>query len=428
MNPQVTSFIVVAVCVPLTLFFSLAVHSLRRASWIRLEDAFDEINKPYRFITLRDDFERFMSAMEILRLVCNLTIVSGVIFAMSFEKDTLSASTVIYGCFFCVILLSLFSVVIPNAWARYGGTAVLVRGYSIIRAVEVVIRPVIAILHLIYPIAGKIAGKSEDENGNNEERQERLLSVMEEGEQRGVVDEEEKEMIVSVLEFRETTAGEIMTPRTDIIGIPINASLTEVAGLINENGYSRYPVYDQSIDHIVAILYSKDLIGYVDSPDEAFDINKLLRKPLFVPESKCLRDLLHDFQNQKVHIAVVLDEYGGTAGVVTFEDILEELVGEIIDEHEPPREEMVKQLEDKTFEIDARFSVDELNDEYDLELPEDEDYETVGGFIFAQLGHIPKQGEEFVYKNMKFTVINAQSRKIDRIKLEILPPQNGSSS
>ena len=175
------------------------------------------------------------------------------------------------------------------------------------------------------------------------------------------------------------------------------------------------------------MLYAKDLLRDINHPGDA-EIRNRLRQPYFVPESKSLRDLLHDFQNQKVHVAVVLDEYGGTAGVVTFEDILEELVGEIIDEHEPPQSEPIKRIDENTIEVDARYEIDELNDQFNLTVPEDADYETVGGFAFAQLGYIPNVGESFEYENMRFTVIDAHQRKINRLRVVILPREDQNTN
>jgi CBS domain containing-hemolysin-like protein len=143
-----------------------------------------------------------------------------------------------------------------------------------------------------------------------------------------------------------------------------------------------------------------------------------MRTAYFVPETKPLRVLLHEFQNQKLHIAVVLDEYGGTAGIVTLEDILEELVGEITDEYEETPPEPIKQIDQNTIDVDARTSIDDVNDEFELSLPEDEDYETIGGFVFSRLGYIPKTNESFDYENLKFTIASAEARKIKRIKIQ----------
>jgi len=209
-----------------------------------------------------------------------------------------------------------------------------------------------------------------------------------------------------------------MTPRTDIVAVEVNSDLQMVLDTINEAGHTRVPVYEDNIDNIVGLIYAKDLLTEIGKDPAEFKLRDKIRNAYFVPETKKLRALLHEFQNQKLHIAVVLDEYGGTAGIVTLEDILEELVGEIADEYEETLPEPIRKINQNTIEADARISVDDLNDEFELDLPEDEDYETIGGFVFSRLGYIPKTGESFDYENLKFTIASAETRKIKRIQIQ----------
>jgi CBS domain containing-hemolysin-like protein len=185
-------------------------------------------------------------------------------------------------------------------------------------------------------------------------------------------------------------------------------------------GHTRVPVYEENIDNIVGLIYAKDLLTQIGKDPADFKVSEKIRDAYFVPETKPIRELLHEFQNQKLHIAVVLDEYGGTAGIVTLEDILEELVGEITDEYEKSAPKPVRKIDKDTFEVDARTYVDDLNDQFELNLPEEEDYDTVGGFVFSHLGSVPKTGETFDYKSLKFTIISADIRKIKRIRIEKL--------
>jgi CBS domain containing-hemolysin-like protein len=185
-------------------------------------------------------------------------------------------------------------------------------------------------------------------------------------------------------------------------------------------GHSRVPVYKQNIDNIVGVVYAKDMLTEIGKDKAEFRLKDKLRDAYFVPETKLLRVLLHEFQNQKLHMAVVLDEYGGTAGIVTIEDILEELVGEITDEYENVPAKKIKKINEETIEVDARVYIDDLNDEFDVELPEEGDYDTVGGFVFSHLGYIPKALETFEYENLKFTISSAEARKIKRIRIEKL--------
>ncbi|GAJ06268.1 unnamed protein product, partial [marine sediment metagenome] len=234
-----------------------------------------------------------------------------------------------------------------------------------------------------------------------EEKQEEFITGLERRRTEGVLDEEEQEMIENVLELSSSTADEIMTPRTDIVAVEVNSDLQKVLETITTAGHTRVPVFEKNIDNIIGLVYAKDLLAEIGKTGTEFKLRDKIRKAYFVPESKPLRVLLHEFQNQKLHIAVVLDEYGGTAGVVTLEDILEELVGEITDEYEETPPEPIKKIDQNTIEADARTYIDDINDQLELNLPEDEDYETIGGFVFSRLGYIPKTGENFDYENLK---------------------------
>ena len=270
---------------------------------------------------------------------------------------------------------------------------------------------------LVRRLAGVVETTPEEQQ---EEKQEEFLTGLEQHRTDGVLDEEEQQMIENVLELSEAAAGEIMTPRTDIMALEVNSDLQEVLKTITTAGHTRVPVYEGNIDSIVGLIYAKDLLSEIGKDPKDFNLRTKMRDVYFVPETKPLRELLHEFQNQKLHIAVVLDEYGGTAGIVTLEDILEELVGEITDEYEETPPEPVRKIDQNTIEADARTYVDDLNDRFELNLPEDEDYDTIGGFIFSRLGYIPKAGENFDYENLKFTIVSAEARRIKRIRIELV--------
>ena len=192
-------------------------------------------------------------------------------------------------------------------------------------------------------------------------------------------------------------------------------------------GHSRLPVFATDRDHVVGILYVKDLLQHWSQENRAgIEIESLMRPPFFVPETKHIGELLREFQTRKLHIAIVLDEYGGTAGLITIEDILEEIVGEIADEHAPAPPDLVQTVGDSQVEVDARIHVDEINARLEVSLPEDDGFETLGGFIVSHLGRIPAVGEEFDWANLRFTVIEADERRVHR--LEIVGATEGASS
>lgn len=241
---------------------------------------------------------------------------------------------------------------------------------------------------------------------------------MTEGELHGAVDEEQKEIIRSVFELNDTPVTAIMTPRTDMIAIPADADAEQVRMTIVEAGHSRVPVYEDSIDNILGVLYAKDLIGL--NGQSMIDLKRLMRTVPFIPETKTLDSLLTDLRQSKVHIAIVLDEYGGTAGLVTIEDILEELVGEIDDEYDRESEPLILRIDTDTLEVDGRVHVHEVNEELQIELPEDGDYETIGGFVSNELGKIPATGETFDVANVSFSVLDAEPRKVNRLRIAVI--------
>jgi CBS domain containing-hemolysin-like protein len=254
-----------------------------------------------------------------------------------------------------------------------------------------------------------------------QEREEQFLTSLELQKMQGIVDEQEKEMIENVLQLSNTTVSEIMTPRMDMVAIEVTSDLKAILDAITSTGHSRVPVYEGSYDNVVGFIYAKDLLTAIDKNPSSFNLRERLREVYFVPKTKLLRDLLHEFQNQKLHIAIVIDEYGGTAGLVSIEDILEELVGEITDEYEKISPKPIKQVDANTLETDAKTPINSINDQFELNLPASEDYDTISGFILSHLGYVPKTGESFDYKNLKFTVLSAEARRIKRIKIQKTP-------
>jgi putative hemolysin len=351
-----------------------------------------------------------------VRMAVNLALVLVIVHVF---RDRQDQPPVYYGSIFLtsVILVLVFGVAIPNAWAKYAGESLLLASAPLLNILRITFRPLVAFLGLFDGFVRRLAGvplREEDGPGTMEQE---ILTVVSEGEAKGAVDEEEKEMIESVMELDEMQVGQIMTPRTDIVALPATATLFEAKDLIAREGHSRIPVYEESIDNILGVLYAKDLLGFERTDD--FDATRVMRKVPFIPETKPIRNLLREFRTSKVHIAIVLDEYGGTAGLVTIEDIMEELVGDITDEFEPPTPETMKRLDADTAEIDARIHVKELNDELGISLPEDEDYDTVAGFVCSALGRIPETGEELQHGKVHIRVLDAEARKVNRLRVHV---------
>jgi len=279
--------------------------------------------------------------------------------------------------------------------------------------------------YLLYPVSYTLSrftrflqshtGFSEDKTLLTEEE---LKTLAEVGEEQGTLQKDEKEMIHSIFEFGETTVKEIMVPRTDMVIVDINTTLSELMKLVKKKLHSRIPVYKNRIDNIIGILYVKDLLPYLSKRKrEKIDLEKMVRPAYFVPEQKKIDELLREFQEEHIHMALVVDEYGGVSGLVTLEDIIEEIVGEIQDEYdkEPP---LFEKIDDTTFVVDGRMPLEEVNEELGLDLPTEEGVETISGFILNMLGSLPREKELVTYQGHKFIVEKINRNRILKVRIE----------
>lgn len=327
---------------------------------------------------------------------------------------------------FAIVLI--FGVTVPATIAKYSAATVVVATLPAFRLLHTVLYPALRVWDTVDRATGRLLGApAPTPEAEADEMEKEILNVVSEGKRQGAVDEQETEMIRSIIEFGDTDVAEIMTPRTDINAIEAQATLDDAKKMIAESGHSRIPVYEVTIDNILGVLYAKDLL-FVNSAEE-FDLSKLMRKVPYIPDSKPALELLQELKDRQVHIAIVLDEYGGTVGLVTIEDIIEEVVGEIADEYEPREDEPIVRIDESTIEVDARMRVDELNQELGLDLPEHEDYETIGGYVFSSLGKIPRVGESCSHGRIRINVVAAEPRRINRLRLHInTPPDSKEES
>jgi cytidyltransferase-like protein len=279
---------------------------------------------------------------------------------------------------------------------------------------NVIVRGLRAVADFVDGLVARLLGAGTDD----ERAEEELVSAIEDIQRQGLIDEQAATILGNAVEFGDTTVGAIMTPRPAIEGIEYTDDIEVIREFARKSGHSRIPVYRGSLDHVDGILYVKDLVSLLGAPAEGFRLRPSLRAPQRVPESKPLREQLRDFQQSKVHFAVVLDEFGGTAGIVTIEDVIEELVGEIRDEHEPVTDvhPVVRPLADGSFEASGRVDIADLNAALGTEIPEDDGYETVAGFVLAHFGSIPRTGDSFVSHGIRFEVAEATATAVLRIR------------
>ena len=242
-----------------------------------------------------------------------------------------------------------------------------------------------------------------------------IQELLEEGEEQGLITRQEGQMINSIFEFRDTLIHEIMTPRPEMVCAEVQTPITDVLKLITREGFTRIPIYSESLDNIIGILNAKDLLVCVDGPQDCPNIKELIKFPYFVPETMRIVDLLRAFQAKKNHMAIVADEFGSVRGLITLEDVLEEIVGEIDDEYDND-EPQWRTLQDGSLMIYAKEDIEEVETFFNIELP-DGPYESVGGFIIHQLGHLPKSGETVVMDSLVFKVVSATKRHIKSVKI-----------
>jgi CBS domain containing-hemolysin-like protein len=256
-----------------------------------------------------------------------------------------------------------------------------------------------------------------------EDLEREIQHIIVEGEERGLITRQEGQLIESIFEFRDTLVREIMVPRLEMVGVELNTPLDQIIPLVLSCGHSRLPVFAGDIDHIKGILLAKDLLVFWQHPDTAWDLARVLRPAYFIPESKKISDLLRDLVERKTQIAIVIDEYGGTAGLITLEDILEEIVGEIYDEYDRMEPRLIPQ-EDGSVLVDARLDVEELMDYFDLPRPEGK-FESVGGLLIHFLGRVPQINDRVEIPDLELTVIAADERRAKQVQARRLAVEEG---
>ncbi len=286
-----------------------------------------------------------------------------------------------------------------------------------LRMFYILFRPFIWVLNNFANMMLRFVGVRPPSEGSEMHSPEELKYLIAESSKSGVIDDTEQKMIENVFDFAETQVKQIMIPRNKIIGIEVNMSKEETIDVIIEEGYSRLPVYEGRIDNIIGMVFAKDILALLRKSED-FNLKDILRKPYFVSEESMIDDLLRSLQKRKMHIAVVLNEFGGTAGLVTLEDILEEIVGEIQDEYDEEAP-LLKKLSEKEYSISAEMIIDDANDYLPIDLPESEDYETVGGLITSETGRIPEVGEIIEFDQFFARIVDRTTRQIQSVVIKI---------
>ena len=317
------------------------------------------------------------------------------------------------------ILILIFGEISPKLMARNNSSKIAESVSVIIYVISIILTPIVACLIFISRLVGRILGV----NMTSPQlmiTEEDIISFVNVGNAEGIIEEDEKEMIHSIVTLGETNAKEVMTPRTSMLAFEGTKTINEVWDEILENGFSRIPVYNETIDDIVGILYVKDLMEHIKNGDLNSPISEFVRTPYYVPETKSIIEILKEFRTLKVHIAMVLDEYGGVVGLVTIEDLIEEIVGEIRDEYDDEEDSFYKKIADNEYEVDAMTDIETINKDLELELPISEDYESLGGLIVTTLGRICNVGDEIEIDNIHLKVLEVDKMRVSKVFIKIM--------
>ena len=320
-------------------------------------------------------------------------------------------------------LVWLLLVVAPLLLVRFAGPWIVVATWTVWRPIVSLISPIVAQLGRAATLLGRVLGRRA---GDAERPEDELRLVVDEAHREGRLEGVARDMIRGVIGLEQVRVAQIMTPRTRMISIPVSTPWEEAVGLAAESKHTRLPVWDKTPDDVIGVLHTRDVLsrlaeGFVRSPAAVLPppaLRPLLRPPWFVPESMSVQKLLHEFQRGNTHMAIVTDEFGGISGVITIEDALEEIVGEIADEHDEAFADGIRMLSAGACEALAHVRIATVNDRLELTLPEEEDFETIGGFVFHQFGRIPEVGERIESHGVRLEVLAATRRRIDLVRIE----------
>jgi putative hemolysin len=406
----------IAVLILAAAFLALAETSLTRTNRARamaLEE--DRHRGARRLVRLVEHPERFLNPVLFLVLVCHVvaSILVGIVAEQHFGALGVTLAALVE-----IVVIFVFAEAIPKTWAiQHPDRAALVAApvvSAIVRIPPVALlsRGLIVLANLILPGKGLKEGPFVSE--------EELLAMADVAVEEEVIEREERALIHSIIEFGDTVVREVMVPRPDMVTVEGTARAADVMELAISAGFSRMPAYGQNIDDIVGIVYAKDLMRAMRENRGEEAVRGLLREARFVPETKRVSELMREMQSEKFHMAIAVDEYGGTAGLVTLEDLIEELVGEIVDEYDV-EDPLIEPLPGGDVRVNGRMPIDEVNDLVHANLP-DGDWDTVAGLVFNLLGHVPTEGESVDFNGHRLRAEKVQGRRIGRVRITKLPP------
>ncbi|MGA1861618.1 hemolysin family protein [Deferribacter thermophilus] len=408
----------VFICLIFSGFFSASETALTSLSELKVKHLLEEKGKKAKDLELW-----LMHPNKVLNTILignNIVNIFGSIVAADVAEKYFGNSQIALTTGVMTFLVLIFGEITPKTFAKHNAEIISILFMKLLKVFYRLFYPITYVLNLFVKLMIKIMGGKLDNDRPKitEDEIEFLINV---GEEEGVLENQKKEMLHNIFEISETLVKEIMVPRTEMVAIRVDQTLDEILDIVIDSEYSRIPVYEGRMDNIVGILYTKDLIKELRKDRNNFNLKSILRKPYFVPETKKIDNLLREFQANHIHLAIVIDEYGGVAGLVTLEDVIEEIVGEIRDEFDKEEEDKLVQISENVFIVDPLLDIDDFCEYFKIEKDESmKEYETVGGLIYFLSGKIPEIGEEYVFKNFKFKILEKSGKKLDKLELTIL--------
>lgn len=409
-SSSVSQIIALVFLVAMSAVFSSSETAITSVSKIKVRQLDQKDNKNAHLLKkLHDNMQTTISTILIGNNIVNIAAssIATILFTNIFHQNGALISTVVM-----TVFVLIFGEVLPKTIAQYKNKSVALKFSRFIYLLTIVFKPIVKVLNLLTRLIIKLfVGEDEDSSTLTEEELKTLVEVSEE---EGVLKNQETEIMINALELKETLAVDIMTPRTSMASVDIEDAESDLKEIIKNITYSRIPVYEDSIDDIIGVLHIKELAHKIIEDDRDFKVRDILKPAFYAYEYIPVVDLFKQMRTKNISISIIIDEYGGTSGIVTMEDILEELVGEIDDEYDNEKE--VTKLSDNEYLVDPEMRIDEVNERFDLDIKSDK-FDSIGGFVIELLDRMPKSKDEVEFENLKFVVVNVDKRKITQLMI-----------
>ncbi len=411
-------------------FSAIAAKVLREFSARELEEYCKRRRQQTLFDEILDRHDRIALGAESLQIVGTTILVAAAVMWLVLTGWPVEVVSV--GKLLASVAVGALAVLVATSWipaavVRLWSAPFLYWTWRFWVAISWLAWPLTVGVSIFDALLSRLAGRHEEEADEEEQFEDEIMTMVTAGERDGLLEPDARDMIEGVIELGDTDVADIMTPRSEIDALEIDMPWSDVLRFVTQCGRTRIPVYEKTLDNIVGVLFVKELLGEFshDARQSRRHLRELIRPPWFVPHTRRVHDLLQDFRRTRIHLAIVVDEYRGVMGIVTIEDVLEEIVGEIVDESDKDEEEGIRQIDHATAEVLGRTHLDDINERLGLQLPESDEFDTIAGLVVHHFGHIPKPGEWLEQDNVRISVLDASRRRVERLKIELLDQSNG---